>query len=422
MEFKLMRINFSAEGQRAGIVKPFFEDLRTFLSAGSVMNVFLLDPAQRLLATFMWMDTTRTIGLFVLSDWDRDEYVFVDTGLKCVCIPLLTMRPIHAYHDAAQSLYGIWSCILNGDDIVIHSEAGAAAHQHMYSLQILKKYAARFQPGKAPQATGELRPPRSMTRPFVFPRLPDTSVVPAFPAPVIGGQATNQAAAFNLISPPLPITLPPDAPGPVPDPFPPPWFPEGANFVRQWWPTLPGVPRVSCSAVLYALHDHISTRTKYVLSQHYFSVPLCAPPPGPPPGTDMLMRKFFVSAPFELVCVADAFEGADDDAPRPRPLLAVDFGFAAWIEYQDEPAVSETMRMRCVAFPSVRVEGEGVLRATGLEGLPVAEPNPMEGCVRTLEVPAELELKKVESVNIDQSQGAVIVSVLDGKIFVLYYE
>jgi len=42
--------------------------------------------------------------------------------------------------------------------------------------------------------------------------------------------------------------------------------------------------------------------------------------------------------------------------------------------------------------------------------------------VRTLQVPDELDLGLVETINIDQSQGAVILSDRDGKIFILCYE
>ena len=46
----------------------------------------------------------------------------------------------------------------------------------------------------------------------------------------------------------------------------------------------------------------------------------------------------------------------------------------------------------------------------------------LEGVVQTLEVPEELCLDAVETINIDQSQGAIIISVRDGKIFILCYE
>jgi hypothetical protein len=48
------------------------------------MNVFLLDPEARLLAGFVWISRSNSIGLYVLFDWDKEEYVFVDTGIQCV--------------------------------------------------------------------------------------------------------------------------------------------------------------------------------------------------------------------------------------------------------------------------------------------------------------------------------------------------
>ena len=53
--------------------------------------------------------------------------------------------------------------------------------------------------------------------------------------------------------------------------------------------------------------------------------------------------------------------------------------------------------------------------------VPLQEPQ-AEGKVRTLEIPEELDLDSVETINIDQSQGAVILSVKQGKIFILCYE
>ena len=247
----------------------------------------------------------------------------------------------------------------------------------------------------------------------------------------------NDPHLVQLVPPPGPVK---PAPGePVPEPFPAPWFPEGANFVRQWWPTLPDVPKISCSAVLYALHDHLTNRTKYVLSQHYFCVPMAPHSIGSSPEEDMLLRKWFVSAPFEVVCVQDVFDGEEGGVPgsdeRLRPLLAVDFGLTVWLEYADEPAVSDRMDLKCVAFPCVRSDGEGHLVATRAEHTPEGNEEDsmyevdengerywMEGRVRTLEVPPELDLRHVESVNVDQSQGAVILSVDDGKIYVIYYE
>jgi hypothetical protein len=65
---------------------PTFSVLAAFHTFGAVMNVFLLDPAQRVLSAFVWMSSTNTIGLFALLDWDVREYVFVDTGIFCVSV------------------------------------------------------------------------------------------------------------------------------------------------------------------------------------------------------------------------------------------------------------------------------------------------------------------------------------------------
>lgn len=82
-----MRINFS---DRLTETLPTFDEIRTFTSPGAVMNIFLLDPIRGLLASFVWLRLTNTIGLYVMPDWEEDAYVFVDTGLQCVR-PMLFM-------------------------------------------------------------------------------------------------------------------------------------------------------------------------------------------------------------------------------------------------------------------------------------------------------------------------------------------
>lgn len=84
--------------------KPIFFPLTSFHTTGVVMNVFLLDPPRRLLSAFVWVASSNTIGeqpeeydcvsqidpilgLYVLLDWAKDEYVFVDTGVGCVSAP-----------------------------------------------------------------------------------------------------------------------------------------------------------------------------------------------------------------------------------------------------------------------------------------------------------------------------------------------
>jgi hypothetical protein len=171
--------------------------------------------------------------------------------------------------------------------------------------------------------------------------------------------------------------------------------------------------------------------TKYVLAQHYFTVPLQTQDTAMDPN-DATMRMWYVSVPFEVVCVTD--QGVDEntlDAPRQRPLLAVDFGHAVWLEHvratddeeDEEPYERGQKRLRFASFPGVRLEGEGyaVRSGIGVGGGPDGSFE-IEGAVRTLAIPKELDLHEVETINIDQSQGAVILSVRQGKIFMLCYE
>jgi hypothetical protein len=137
---------------------------------------------------------------------------------------------------------------------------------------------------------------------------------------------------------------------------------------------------------------------------------------------DSLMNLWYVSIPFEVVCLMEATEeeeeGVNND--RPRPLIAVDFGHAVWIEFVDNeddmfrPRGSDpdAKWLRFVTFPPY----QGNVYEDGT-------PRPWPGGeVRTLEIPDELDLGDVETINIDQSQGAVILSVREGKIFILCYE
>ena len=338
------------------------------------------------------------------------------------------------------------------------------------------------------------------------------------------------------------------------NPFPFPWYPESAHFVRQWWPTLPGVPRVSCTVVLLAAHDPQTHATRFVLAQHYFRVPLdwkswkesqpmavCAgnhqekgkrkqkrkrrdvngkahcgdrklktedhrsPTPlsngtlnedlgegsssprqltsdtydtdydlssedeaececgwagerydnmSEEDDNDNSMKMWYVSTPFDVVCVSDVDEEEDgQQVERPRPLIAVDFGHAVWIEDgreqsedrdsvtlgsedEDEPYQENIGSSAGAANPQQQGEGSAPrvqadpkrLRFVTFPPYDASSPGPspsegkMEGVVRTLKVPDDLDLDNVETINIDQSQGAVILSVRDGKIFILCYE
>lgn len=180
-----------------------------------------------------------------------------------------------------------------------------------------------------------------------------------------------------------------------------------------------------------AAHDPDTHHTRYAFAQHYFRVPFNIE--GDQDSTDVsdaeeqtstnvrtdpleahMMRMWYVSTPFEVVSVN---ENMDDEAQdRSRPLVAVDFGHASWVEYRDTEADRAAgplggPEVKCLRFVTFPPMGEDV----------VADPELMEGVVRTLDVPEELDLDNIETINIDQSQGAVILSSTEGKIYFLFY-
>ena len=192
------------------------------------------------------------------------------------------------------------------------------------------------------------------------------------------------------------------------------------------------------------------------------------------------MHLWYVSTPFEVVRVLDGPEEEDDGTftERPRPLVAVDFGHAVWIEYVDgydiemddeegqtvgdmdslngdesmmgtstgtttstaDLAESDPKRLRFVTFPPF-VEENGATSANKVKTSNHMPPPPStssssspsssssdntytfpRGVVHTLPTPPGLQLGLVETINIDQSQGAIILSDKGGKIWILCYE
>ena len=91
------------------------------------------------------------------------------------------------------------------------------------------------------------------------------------------------------------------------------------------------------------------------------------------------------------------------------PLFAVDFGCAVWLEYKSFD--SEELRVRYVSFPPVDVDRS----AEGYSGL--SSP----GAVHTLEVPPEVDLKRVCHIGLDQAQGTVILGMRSSTVYVLRY-
>lgn len=70
--------------EKDGDSKPIFSTLSSFTVPEQVMNVFMLDATQRLLAAFVYIPETERIGLYCMLDWDRAEFVFINTCIPCV--------------------------------------------------------------------------------------------------------------------------------------------------------------------------------------------------------------------------------------------------------------------------------------------------------------------------------------------------
>lgn len=224
----------------------------------------------------------------------------------------------------------------------------------------------------------------------------------------------------------------------------------GSGRAGTWTPPSPIIPPTSNGTPLLALASIPATSSEE-------------------PEED-LMKLWYVPTPFEVVCVLDGMDEEDENgmSERPRPLIAVDFGHAVWIEYADldgedggDPEVGEDddgaregeyeddneqdgevadvdaeggahgedegahrpKWLRFVTFPPFCDEYTTTPPSTTLDTDSHSSQHASRiGQVRTLEVPPELNLDSVETINIDQSQGAILLSVREGQIFILCYE
>lgn len=221
-----------------------------------------------------------------------------------------------------------------------------------------------------------------------------------------------------------------DNPLPIASPL---WYPEGAHFIRQWWPTHPSIPKLSSTVFIFIEEDAQGPEfiRRATLCQHYFDVPITGGVEQsrshemPPIDDDKpIARMWFVSVPFEPVCeiMVEEHDG-DGFIGRCHPLVAIDFQHAVWIEWVLRPdGVTKHKELRFVSFPPVVMDNNGVTKiergvdsCLGLEG-------EVEGRVVSLPVPEELDLDLVETINIDQSQGAILLSIEGGKVFILCYD
>ena len=139
-----------------------------------------------------------------------------------------------------------------------------------------------------------------------------------------------------------------------------------------------------------------------------------------------IAKMWFVSNTFEAVCSVEEDEQNEDGetviAGKCRPLVAIDFGHATWMEYVPQPDGTKVKQLRFVSFPPVVMDENGVTRPEKGEEGTFGLENETEGRVRTLPVPDELDIDKVETINLDQSQGAILLSVEGGKVFILCYD
>jgi hypothetical protein len=179
-----MRLDFPEEPSPNGgppllLKKPEFHHVADFKTAGAVMNVFLLDPPSRLLSAFIWVEQSNTIGLYVLPDWSKNEYVFLDSGLQCVSFIHPHGSPGQNFDQKSQHMTSNWSCILYKDQVVIHCEEADTAIQLFYPISFLKSHICTL-PSKTstPHLQGHIPPVKILSKKFVFPDIPGINTPP----------------------------------------------------------------------------------------------------------------------------------------------------------------------------------------------------------------------------------------------------
>ena len=325
---------------------------------------------------------------------------------------------------------------MEDDHIIVHCEDKDGIAQHFFPMSLLKQHIQL--PQSSPMTSARVPATRIVTKPFRFPDFPEDKPSPFF---------THT------------------------------WYPESAHFVRQWWPTLPSVPRLSCTVFLLAEHNSDGHPVNFIIAQHYFDVPITGGkvvsfeqhqrqrqaeiqaddiPPAPNGATidgqvdntrnasteeagalalpdqdsevedgKPIARMWFVSDTFEAVCSVEEDEVSEDGeivAGKCRPLVAIDFGHATWIEYVPRWDGTKRKELRFVSFPPVVMDKNGVTRPRKGEEGTFGLEDETEGRVKTLPIPDELDIDKVETINLDQSQGAILLSVEGGKVFILCYD
>ncbi|TDL19654.1 hypothetical protein BD410DRAFT_791767 [Rickenella mellea] len=158
--------------------------------------------------------------------------------------------------------------------------------------------------------------------------------------------------------------------------------PLGSYFFRQWWPTYPGIPVKTSTALIY----NCPGKAEWRIAQHCSS----ADRPSSP--------TRFIAAMIDPVLVPHDADG------YMQPLLDVDFSHAVWVEYAT-PDSDAIKRMRLATFAS-----------SGYD----SKENAIQSSVKTLDVPNEL-LEEAAHLVIDQSQGSILISTESGEIHIYQY-
>ena len=130
----MMKLEFPEDEE----LKPMFSELARFKTIGVVTNVFLLDPLSRLLAAFVWISSSNTVGLYALLDWSKEEYVFIDTGLERVSAHASSVSL--CLNLSARPASSSWTCERYKEQIVIHFEDSNIVRQHFYPIYTLRKH------------------------------------------------------------------------------------------------------------------------------------------------------------------------------------------------------------------------------------------------------------------------------------------
>ncbi|EJD08229.1 uncharacterized protein FOMMEDRAFT_16680 [Fomitiporia mediterranea MF3/22] len=451
---QLMALHFPGE-DNGSEEAPYFSKLTSFCFPGHVISVYLLDPLRRLLSAYIWVERTNHLGLYVLLDWSIPLYVFLNTGISC------------------DPMSREWSCIgYDPENVVIHAEEEVRGYQFFYPYTFLQTLATRTPPPARQTNPPLVPPPRTVSSDFIPTENPFESkfitqsshfVRQWWPMIPYTERIRRRSCTILLQT----MTVPPPAPGgpPLGPHDPPPGthlftiaqhyfsIPLRKEQLRWWYirepfeivcyphnpnaeaqqadeeVAIPVPPQVSQQAMaqLQAEHeaavldanaddnedeDTYSEVTQYadeVETEVQYQVGGDADPdsdsplplPVPPPAD--------ASQQHQAAMAAAAAAEQMDDGVAVVPLVAVDFGCAAWLEYVSFG--SDDLRVRYVTFPPVHIDRA----ADDYVGLS------SERDVHTLEVPPEIDLKHVCHIGLDQAQGTIILGMRRSNVYILRY-